>query len=448
MHIKTFLNEQKWSVFQTLIFCMMFLVAFFDGMDTAVMGYIAPDLIREWQISKADIIPVLSAALIGAAIGAIVFGPLADKFGRKTMLVASVFIFSTGCILSSFAENLIQLEILRFITGLGLGAALPNAVTLLSEYCPAKKRAFIVNTMYCGFPIGAAIGGFVAAYIIPKFGWESMLLLSGIMPFVLSLFMLILLPESVRYLLLDDRNKEKIQKILAKINPSARQYHFQLEDGSSTSSMLTAIKTVFSTQYAVGTFCLWICFFSGLMIFYGIINWMPVLFKDAGMPAHLGPIVSGLFALGGIGAMLNGWFMDRFNGNYVIAICTFFTTIFVALIGPSIEWSLTVFIVLIIGAGTLQNTAQSSLPVLAAKFYPTEARTTGVSWMCGIGRFGAVAGIMCMGYMANNNMPWTQIFTILAVPALVMTLCMFIKDITENFVGKSSKVTSLTKSAP
>lgn len=407
MHIQTFLDQQKWSGFQSLIFSMMFLVAFFDGMDTAVMGYIAPDLIREWQISKADMIPVLSATLIGAAIGAIILGPLADKFGRKVLLLVSVFIFSVGCIFSSFAENLTQLEILRFITGLGLGAALPNAVTLLSEFCPAHKRAFIVNTMYCGFPIGAAVGGFAAAYIIPHFGWESMLLISGVMPFLLCICMLFLLPESVRYLFLKNTNDQRIPQILGKINAFAREQQFELENSSSNISMLQAMRTVFSSKYAVGTLSLWICFFSGLMIFYSIVNWMPVLFKEAGMPSNLGPIVSGLFALGGIGAMLNGWFMDRFNGNYVIAVCTFFTAICVALIGPAIHWSLTVFIVLMISAGTLQNTAQSSLPVLAAKFYPTEARTKGVSWMCGIGRFGAVAGTMCMGYMANNNLAWT-----------------------------------------
>ncbi len=445
MHIQTFLDQQKWSGFQTLIFIMMFLVAFFDGMDTAVMGYIAPDLIHDWQISKADIIPVLSAALIGAAIGAIVLGPLADRFGRRTLLLVSVFIFSIGCVLSSFAVNLTQLEILRFITGLGLGAALPNAVTLLSEYCPAHKRAFIVNTMYCGFPIGAAVGGFVAAYVIPHFGWERMLLISGVMPLMLTAFMLILLLESVRYLLLKTGHDQKIQQILEKIDTSANHHVFQLEDRSLNISMLQAMKTVFSSKYVVGTLSLWICFFSGLMIFYGIMNWMPVLFKEAGMPDHLGPIVSGLFALGGIGAMLNGWFMDRFNGNYVIAICTFFTAICVALIGPVVHWSLTIFIVLMIGAGTLQNTAQSSLPVLAAKFYPTEARTTGVSWMCGIGRFGAVAGTMCMGYMANNNMTWTQIFTILAIPAVVMTVTMLIKNISENLVQDSKAVSNLAE---
>ena len=446
MQVQDFLDQQKWSKFQTLIFVMMFLVAFFDGMDTAVIGYIAPDIIREWQVSKADLIPVLSAALVGAAIGAIVLGPLADKFGRKLLLLVSVFTFSLGCIFSSFASNLTQLEVLRFITGLGLGAALPNAVTLLSEYCPSNKRAYIVNTMYCGFPIGAALGGFFAAYIIPHFGWEMMLLISGILPLCLAIFMLIFLPESVRYLLIKNTQDPQINKTLHRICKFANQYTFEAEENRSKSSVLQSIQTIFSPQYLIGTLSLWICFFSGLMIFYGIINWMPVLFKETEMPLHFGPIVSGLFALGGIGAILNGWFMDRFNGNYVIAICTFFTAISVALIGTAIDWSLFLFIILVIFAGTLQNTAQSSLPVLAAKYYPTEARTTGVSWMCGIGRFGAVAGTMFMGYMVNMQMPWSQIFILLAIPAVVMTLCILIKNMTEDFMVKKSKYVFLKES--
>lgn len=432
MQIQTFLDQKKWSRFQSLIFIMMFLLAFFDGMDTAVIGYITPDLIRDWQISRADIIPVLSAALVGAAIGALVLGPLADRFGRKTLLIISAFVFSIGCVLSSFAENLTQLEILRFLTGLGLGAALPNAVTLLSEYCPSHKRGFIVNTMYCGFPLGAAIGGFLAASIIPHFGWKNMLLISGILPVILTILMMILLPESVRYLLLKRGKDHEIQKILVKIDPIAKNHHFLLDGGGMNMSMLQAMKSVFSPKYLVGTLSLWLCFFCGLMIFYAIVSWMPVLFKEAGLPVHLGPMVSGLFALGGIGAMLNGWMMDHFNGNYAIAICTFLTALCVALIGPAIHWSLGLFIVVIIFAGTFQNTAQSSLPVLAAKFYPTEARTTGVSWMCGIGRFGAVAGTVCMGYMANQNLEWTQIFTVLAIPAVVMTVCMLLKNMSEN----------------
>ncbi|WP_165381172.1 MFS transporter [Acinetobacter bouvetii] len=287
------------------------------------LGYIAPDLIRDWQISKADLVPVLSAALIGAAIGAIVLGPLADRLGRKTLLLFSVFIFSCSCLLSSFAQSVTQLEILRFITGLGLGAALPNAVTLLSEYCPSHKRAFIVNTMYCGFPIGAATGGFAAAerrFTFTADNADGMAAARICAVFAASRCRPITDTEYFA--------KNKCICTAAKVS---------LRSTKSATIRIAIYADVFSSQYLAETLSLWLCFFCGLMIFYSIINWMPVLFKEAGMPPHLGPVVSGLFALGGAGAMLNGWLMDYFNGNHVIAVCTFFTAICVALIGPALH---------------------------------------------------------------------------------------------------------------
>lgn len=429
MNVQDFFNQHAWSKLQWLIFIMTFLVAFFDGMDTAIMGYIAPSLMQDWGINKSQLVPVLSSALIGAAIGAIIFGPLADKIGRKKILIISVFLFSFTCVLSVFAQNLQQLIILRFLTGLGLGAAMPNAVTLLSEYCPDQKRAMMVNTMYCGFPIGAAVGGFVASWLIPNFGWKAMLLLSGGLPLLLSIVMIFLLPESVRYLLLKQKSQAMIQKILGRINGQAQQVsQFVLSEHIVTGNQKHPIRIILSWQLGLGTVLLWISFFCGLIIFYSIINWMPVLFKEAHMPEHLGPLVSGLFALGGLGAILNGWLMDQFNGNLVISFCTFITAIAVAFIGPSMQMGLGVFIVVIIVAGTMQNTAQSSLPVLAAQFYSTAARTTGVSWMCGIGRFGAVAGTMLMGLLVEQQLNITDIFTIMAIPAIVMTFCLLLKN--------------------
>lgn len=429
MNVQDFFNQNEWSKLQWLIFIMTFLVAFFDGLDTAVMGYIAPSLMQDWGIDKSQLVPVLSSALLGAAIGAIAFGPLADKIGRKKMLIFSVFLFSFICILSVFAQNLQQLIILRFITGLGLGAAMPNAVTLLSEYCPDQKRATMVNTMYCGFPIGAAVGGFIASWLIPNFGWKAMLLLSGGVPLLLSIVMIFLLPESVRYLLLKQKPQQMIQKILSRINSQAQQVSkFVLTEHVAAGNNKHPIAIILSWQLGWGTVLLWISFFCGLMIFYAIINWMPVLFKEAQMPTHLGSLVSGLFALGGLGAIVNGWLMDRLNGNLVIAFCTFITAIAVAFIGPSIQMGLGVFIFVMIVAGTMQNTAQSSLPVLAAQFYPTAARTTGVSWMCGIGRFGAVAGTMLMGVLVEKQLNFTDIFTIISIPAVIMTCCLLLKN--------------------
>src|SRR6185295_6431023 len=183
--------------FQWTIFGLCFLIVLADGFDTAAIGFIAPSLLKEWGIDKPALKGVLSAALFGLAAGALSSGPLADWLGRKKLLVAAVLVFALACLASAFSRSLDQLTALRFVTGLGLGAAMPNAVTLMSEYCPARVRATLTNAMFCGFPLGAAFGGFLAAWMIPQWGWRSVLQLGGVTPLALALLLIALLPESV-----------------------------------------------------------------------------------------------------------------------------------------------------------------------------------------------------------------------------------------------------------
>ncbi len=177
--VQSFLNEHPFSGYQWTIFALCFFVVLLDGFDTAAIGYIAPSLLAEWGVERPALAPVLSAALFGLAAGALAAGPLADRFGRKAVLAASVLLMGAACLLSGFSGTLNQLVVWRFITGLGLGAAMPNAVTLMSEYCPDARRATLTNAMFCGFPLGAAFGGFLAAWMIPQFGWRSVLVLGG-----------------------------------------------------------------------------------------------------------------------------------------------------------------------------------------------------------------------------------------------------------------------------
>lgn len=430
INIQEFLKNNKFSPYQWMIFVICFLVAFFDGMDTAAIGYIAPSLLDDWGIEKSQLAPVLSAALFGLAIGAMTSGPLADKFGRKLVLTASVLLFSSFCAASAWAENITQMSVLRFVTGLGLGAAMPTAVTLLTEYCPTHRRATIVNTMYTGFPIGAAAGGFFASWLIPAYGWQTAILWCGLVPLTLGVLMIFLLPRSVSYLAMKKKPAEEIRRILRRINPQADldNAEFVIDDKKAVAVSSNPMAMVLGSHFRLGSIMLWLSYFMGLIIFYAMINWMPVIFREANMPADLGPKISGLFALGGLGAIANGYLMDKFNGNKLIALLSLLTAVSVAFIGWSIGQGLGMLIAVVLIAGVFQNTAQSSLPALAAKFYPAECRTTGVSWMLGIGRFGAIAGTFLTGLLLQWKLDFVTIFIILAVPSLIMTACLMIKQ--------------------
>lgn len=422
-----FIDENKFSNFQWMIFGVCFLVALLDGYDTVAIGYIAPSLINEWGIQKPDLAMAMSAGLFGIAIGAIGFGPLADRLGRKIMLVISVLVFGIGTLISAYSQNLTHIEILRFVTGIGLGAAMPNAVTLLTEYCPTKRKFFLVNTMFCGFPVGAASGGFLAAWIIPEFGWQSVLFLGGIIPIILAIFILFFVPESARYSINKGASQEKIKAVLTKISKSAQNFSsFYLSENNAVATKSSGVKVILSKKLVLGSVMLWITYFMGLVIFYGVSNWMPTLFTAANISGSLAAIVTGLFALGGLGAIANGWLMDRYNPSLLIAFFSFLTFLTVGIIGYSVNVGTAALVVVTIVAGIVMNTAQSSLPSFAASFYPTAGRSTGVSWMLGVGRFGGIAGSYLVAELIRREMSLEQIFVILALPAAISTTTLII----------------------
>jgi AAHS family 4-hydroxybenzoate transporter-like MFS transporter len=427
--VQSFLDEHLFSPFQWMVFVLCFCVVLLDGFDTAAIGYIAPSLVTEWGVERAALAPVLSAALFGLAAGALSSGPLADRFGRRAVLTAFVLMFGLACFAASFSGSLNQLVVWRFITGLGLGAAMPNAVTLMSEYCPGARRATLTNAMFCGFPLGAAFGGFLAAWMIPNFGWRSVLLLGGLAPLVLVLVMLVGLPESVRYMVAKAQPVERIRRVLSRISATAAEASaFVMSETAPASQASSGAGVVLSRTYVVGSVMLWVAYFMGLVIFYALINWMPILFKDAGLQPQTAALVTALFPLGGVGAILFGFLMDRFNGNLIIAVGFALTAVAVYAIGQTAGNVGLLTAVVLIG-GILMNTAQSSLPALAAGFYPTQGRATGVGWMLGLGRFGGIAGSFLVAELARRQLGLGQIFAIVAFPGLIAAAALVAKQI-------------------
>ena len=425
--VQDFLNRHRFSAFQWGIFALCFLIVLLDGFDTAAIGFIAPSLLKEWGLSRAALAPVLSAALFGLAAGGLIAGPVADRFGRKKVLVAAVALFGGACLWSAFSPDLLHLTILRFVTGLGLGAAMPNAVTLMSEYCPDQRRATLTNAMFCGFPLGAALGGFLAAWMIPQWGWRSVLMLGGIVPVVLAVVMLFYLPESVRYLVANKMPAARIRQVLRRIAQAAVDApSFFLTEKEGAKVAGNGVKVILSRPFIVGTFMLWVAYFMGLVIFYSLINWMPILFKDAGLDARSATLAASLFPLGGVGAIFLGVLMDRFNPNRVIALCFALTAVSIYAIGLT-AGSVALLMVVVFVAGTLMNTAQSSLPALAAAFYPTQGRATGVAWMMGVGRFGGIAGSFLVAELARRHVGFAAIFATVAVAGLVACVALLVK---------------------
>jgi AAHS family 4-hydroxybenzoate transporter-like MFS transporter len=430
LDVQAFINAKPLSTYQWRVVLLCFLIVFLDGLDTAAMGFIAPALSQEWGIDRASLGPVMSAALIGMVFGALGSGPLADRFGRKVVLVVAVFLFGAFSLMSAYSSNIDQLLVLRLLTGLGLGAAMPNATTLLSEYTPERLKSLLVTSMFCGFNLGMACGGFVSAKMIPVLGWHSLLMLGGILPLVLAAVLLFSLPESARFLVVRNRGVERIRKVLSPIAPVdvAMATGFSVPEQNVVQSR-NVLKVIFSGTYSAGTLLLWLTYFMGLVIVYLLTSWLPTLMRDSGASMEQSAFIGALFQFGGVlSAVGVGWAMDRFNPHKVIGIAYLLAGVFAWLVGQSLG-NVAVLATLVLLAGMCINGAQSAMPSLAARFYPTQGRATGVSWMLGIGRFGAILGAWAGATLLGLGWNFEQVLTALVIPAALAAVAVLIKGL-------------------
>ncbi|MEB6590281.1 MULTISPECIES: MFS transporter [Pseudomonas] len=430
LDVQSFINQQPLSRYQWRVVLLCFLIVFLDGLDTAAMGFIAPALSQEWGIDRASLGPVMSAALIGMVFGALGSGPLADRFGRKGVLVGAVLVFGGFSLASAYATNVDQLLVLRFLTGLGLGAGMPNATTLLSEYTPERLKSLLVTSMFCGFNLGMAGGGFISAKMIPAYGWHSLLVIGGVLPLLLALVLMAWLPESARFLVVRNRGTDKVRKTLSPIAPQvvAEAGSFSVPEQKAVAAR-NVFAVIFSGTYGAGTLLLWLTYFMGLVIVYLLTSWLPTLMRDSGASMEQAAFIGALFQFGGVlSAVGVGWAMDRFNPHKVIGIFYLLAGVFAYAVGQSLG-NITVLATLVLIAGMCVNGAQSAMPSLAARFYPTQGRATGVSWMLGIGRFGAILGAWSGATLLGLGWNFEQVLTALLVPAGLATVGVIVKGL-------------------
>src|SRR5258707_2223463 len=219
--VADFIDQQPVGGFQIRLLLACAAVLFLDGFDTQAIGYVAPALAKEWGLTKGALGPVFSAGLFGLMIGALLFGPLADRIGRKKIIVFSTLAFGIGTLVTAFVQDIDMLLAIRFLTGLGLGGAMPNAIAMTSEFNPRRRRATMVMIMFCGFSVGAALGGLLAAALIPQFGCGSAFVVGGVAPVLLGAILALRLPASVRFLALAGGANERVAQLLGFIAPKA-----------------------------------------------------------------------------------------------------------------------------------------------------------------------------------------------------------------------------------
>ncbi len=420
--IPALIDANKISRSQMWILVMVGLTVVMDGFDVQAMGYVAPAIIREWGVSRANLGAVFGAGLLGMLVGSLTLSVLADKIGRRPVLIWSTVFFSVCMLATAQVTTIIELQILRFITGLGLGAIMPNAMALAGEFSPKRKRVTLMMLVSSGFTVGAVLGGLLSAVMIPALGWQSVFYLGGIVPLAMAVLMYFYVPESMQFLVLKNRNLHAVASCLRKIDPTVqigRGTRYVVPEAKQGG---TPVAELFRDGRAKRTMLLWVVNFMNLLNLYFLSNWLPTMATGAGLSASTAVLVGTTLQVGGvIGTLLMGPAIDRVGFFKVLVPSFLVAAVTIAMIGqPGVTLPLLFLVVLITGFCIVGG--QPAVNALAATTYPTTLRSTGVGWSLGIGRIGSIVGPVLGGELIRLNWSNSEIFLAIAIPAVVSSL--------------------------
>ncbi|WP_180073805.1 MULTISPECIES: MFS transporter [unclassified Acinetobacter] len=427
ININTLVDEAKFTPFHwgVLIWCLLIII--FDGYDLVIYGVALPLLMQEWSLSAVQAGLLASTALFGMMFGAMCFGTLSDKIGRKKTIMICVGIFSGFTFCGAFASTPVEFGILRFLAGLGIGGVMPNVVALMTEYAPKRIRSTLVALMFSGYAIGGMASALLGAWLVPVYGWKIMFYIAIIPCLALPLIWKFL-PESLMYLA-SKHQTDTTRTIVSKIAPEqvlTTDTQFVLNEVSEEDK--APLKALFQQGRSFSTFMFWIAFFMCLLMVYALGSWLPKLMIQAGY--SLGASMIFLFALnigGMVGAIGGGALADRFHIKKVLSIMFMCGALALILLGFNSPQMVLYTLIAVAGAATIGS--QILLYTFVAQYYPTTVRSTGMGWASGIGRIGAIVGPVLTGALLTMNLPHQMNFLVIAIPGVIAALAIFMVNL-------------------
>src|SRR5262249_10442386 len=379
----------------------------------------APGITADLHIPQPWLSAVFSAALAGLALGAFGFGVLADRVGRKAVLIGATACFGIFTICTALAPNFNVLLVFRFLAGLGLGGAMPSFISLTSEYCPRRLRAVMVALLWAGFPLGGFVGGLLASWIIPAYGWHSVFWVGGVLPLLVCIALLFALPESVGFLVASAASPKRRASLLRQVFPAASvpsDATFVLNEERARG---VPVVQLFAAGRAIGTALLWVSFFIAFMMLVTNSAWAPTLLKREGIGIKEASLAMAMYNLGSvIATSFVGWLISRAGAAIILPLAMIGSAVSMALVGYAAP-SVGAVILLQALFGVFMGGGSSGLIALAAIYYPTAIRSTGVGWAMGMGRIGSFTGPLAVGSLVALGLSTAGIFFCIAVPGLL-----------------------------
>lgn len=416
------IENARFGRFHATILFWCTLIILFDGYDLVIYGVVLPRLMEQWQLTPVAAGALGSAALFGMMVGAMSFGMLSDRLGRKTGIVVCVVLFSVVTVITGLAATPWQFAILRFIAGLGIGGVMPNVVALLTEYAPRRSRSTMVAIMFSGYAVGGMTAAGLGIWIVPAFGWPAMFYL-GALPLLLLPVLIKALPESASFLIRRGGEAE-VRRILAAIGPGRALPAGDVLVVRADQPARAPLGDLFRERRAASTLMFWSAFFMCLLMVYALAFWLPKLMTVAGYGLKSSLAFLMVLNMGAIvGAIGGAWLADRSSLRVVLVAYFMMAAVSLGLLGfDSPPW-LVSGLVAVAGATTIGS--QTLLYAYAAQFYPAAIRSTGVGWASGIGRNGAIIGPLLGGGLLALALPHHLNFAALAIPSLIAAAAVF-----------------------
>jgi AAHS family 4-hydroxybenzoate transporter-like MFS transporter len=397
-----------------------------DGYDYGIISVAAPTIMKEWSLGTASFGGVFSAAFVGYLFGAIIFGTLSDMIGRKRTLILGACFFSVATLLVFFSHSLASLIPMRVFAGIGIGGAVPCAITLTSEYSPLKGRGKYVSVMYSGFLIGIVLAGYAAGFMLESIGWRPLFLVGFFAPVAVIVLLAFILPESARWLSVrykSGKQREALVQIVKKLRPDIsidKDTRFISADARGKEY---SVKELFSGKLAWVTPMIWAYYLISSIAVFFFGSWSPQLLVVKGFSAATAAFITGTNGiLVAVGCLLSGFYFDKagFRWGSILHVVAAVCVIFMGGLSPA------GFVVLLFTSAFFINSAHMDVTILAPIVYPSNCRNQGAGTAIAVGRIGAIIGPYIGGILLATQLPMASLLALVSVPLGISALLCYI----------------------
>ncbi|MEZ5500695.1 MAG: MFS transporter [Steroidobacteraceae bacterium] len=411
------------SALQYAAIAICIVINLIDGFDVIAVSFAAPEIARDWALEPTMLGAVFSSGLAGMVLGALFLSPLADRYGRRPLILSCLFVIGAGMLASAVAGGVSALVAARFATGLGVGGMLSSLTTMVAEYSNDRRRQFAISILQTGYPAGGIIAALSSAFLLDMYGWRSIFIAGGLISLAMIPAVFWRLPESIDFLMNRRRADalDRINQLLRRMNMATVT---ELPPTTAGRRARASVIEIFDTGFRSRTFAIWICFLMVMSSWYFVVNWTPKILVDSGLSRDAAISGGMLISVGGmLGGLALGWLSTRVRVSLLGAIFMFLAVVSMTAFGQ-LEVDLTAMLATTFLIGFCLAASMISLYATVPELYPARVRNTGTGWALGIGRLGAVIGPYVAGIVIGAGWERSTYFFALSTPLLISVVAL------------------------